>query len=484
MQTREEVHNMGQNNKLGFWILTALVVGNMVGSGIFMLPRSLSEAASPAGVMGAWLLTGVGVLMLALVFGNLSIRKPNLSGGPQIYAKELFKKDSKASILSGFMASWGYWIGTFAGNVAIITTFAGYLSTFFPILTSQAELFTIGDFTLKVGNALTFLVCTILLWGTHFIILRGLDQAGKLNFLATATKVIGFFLFIVVAVFAFNKSNILPFVAPRLDEAGQSISLFGQINNAAVATLWAFCGVESAMIFASRAKKNIDVKRATIVGVLITLAIYVGISTLVMGLLTQETLIQSEKPLIDAIETVLGPIGGKILAGVGLISLLGSTIGWVLLSGEIPYQAAKQGLFLKPFLKENKKGIPVFALVMSNGLAQLFIFSTISSSISAAFDFVIYIATLSYLIPYFISSVYQLKLVVTGDTYSTMMKDRWMDGIIAALATTYSIWVIISGTSDLKTFIFGMVLLSSGIVFYKQVLAGQNVKTVTSKKIA
>jgi arginine:ornithine antiporter / lysine permease len=484
MQTREEVHNMGQNNKLGFWILTALVVGNMVGSGIFMLPRSLSEAASPAGVMGAWLLTGVGVLMLALVFGNLSIRKPNLSGGPQIYAKELFKKDSKASILSGFMASWGYWIGTFAGNVAIITTFAGYLSTFFPILTSQAELFTIGDFTLKVGNALTFLVCTILLWGTHFIILRGLDQAGKLNFLATATKVIGFFLFIVVAVFAFNKSNILPFVAPRLDEAGQSISLFGQINNAAVATLWAFCGVESAMIFASRAKKKIDVKRATIVGVLITLAIYVGISTLVMGLLTQETLIQSEKPLIDAIETVLGPIGGKILAGVGLISLLGSTIGWVLLSGEIPYQAAKQGLFLKSFLKENKKGIPVFALVMSNGLAQLFIFSTISSSISAAFDFVIYIATLSYLIPYFISSVYQLKLVVTGDTYSTMMKDRWMDGIIAALATTYSIWVIISGTSDLKTFIFGMVLLSSGIVFYKQVLAGQNVKTVTSKKIA
>jgi arginine:ornithine antiporter / lysine permease len=484
MQTREEVHNMGQNNKLGFWILTALVVGNMVGSGIFMLPRSLSEAASPAGVMGAWLLTGVGVLMLALVFGNLSIRKPNLSGGPQIYAKELFKKDSKASILSGFMASWGYWIGTFAGNVAIITTFAGYLSTFFPILTSQAELFTIGDFTLKVGNALTFLVCTILLWGTHFIILRGLDQAGKLNFLATATKVIGFFLFIVVAVFAFNKSNILPFVAPRLDEAGQSISLFGQINNAAVATLWAFCGVESAMIFASRAKKKIDVKRATIVGVLITLAIYIGISTLVMGLLTQETLIQSEKPLIDAIETVLGPIGGKILAGVGLISLLGSTIGWVLLSGEIPYQAAKQGLFLKSFLKENKKGIPVFALVMSNGLAQLFIFSTISSSISAAFDFVIYIATLSYLIPYFISSVYQLKLVVTGDTYSTMMKDRWMDGIIAALATTYSIWVIISGTSDLKTFIFGMVLLGSGIVFYKQVLAGQNVKTVTSKKIA
>jgi arginine:ornithine antiporter / lysine permease len=477
---------MGQNNKLGFWILTALVVGNMVGSGIFMLPRSLSEAASPAGVMGAWLLTGIGVLMLALVFGNLAIRKPNLSGGPQIYAKELFKKDSKASILSGFMASWGYWIGTFAGNVAIITTFAGYLSTFFPILTSQAELLKIGQFSLKVGNVLTFIVCTMLLWGTHFIILRGLSQAGKLNFLATATKVIGFFLFIVVGVFAFNKANILPFVAPRVDEAGQAFSLFGQINNAALATLWAFCGVESAMIFASRAKKKTDVKRATIVGVLITLAIYIGISTLTMGMLTQDAIISSDKPLIDAIQSVLGPIGGKILAAVGLVSLLGSTIGWVLLAGEIPYQAAKQGLFLKSFEKVDKQGTPIFALVISNVLAQVFIFSTISSSISAAFDFVIYIATLSYLVPYFISSVYQLKLVITGDTYSSMLKDRWVDGMIAMLATAYSSWVIIAGTSDLKTFIFGVALLASGIIFYKQVLSQPQAKakkTTVNRKI-
>lgn len=473
---------MGQHNKLGFWILTALVVGNMVGSGIFMLPRSLSEAASPAGVMGAWLLTGFGVLMIALVFGNLAIRKPDLTGGPQIYAKELFKKDSKASILSGFMASWGYWIGNFAGNVAIITTFAGYLSTFFPILTSQAELFQLGSFTLKVGNALTFIVCTILLWGTHFIILRGIDNAGKLNFLATATKVIGFFLFIIVGLFAFNSANLVPFVAPRVDEAGHSFGLFGQINNAAVATLWAFIGVESAVVFASRAKKQTDVKRATILGLLISLALYIGISTLVMGMLTQETLVQSDKPLIDAIVTVIGSIGGKILAAIGLISLIGSTIGWVMLSAEVPYQAAKQGLFLKSFLRENEQGIPVFSLILSNVLAQLFIFSTISNSISAAFDFVIYIATLAYLVPYFISSVFQIKLVITGDTYSNMMKERWMDGIVAALATAYSIWVIIAGTADIKTFTFGVLLLGSGIVFYRQVLAQP--QKATPKKTA
>ncbi|MEH6989248.1 amino acid permease [Cytobacillus firmus] len=454
--------------KLGIWVLTALVVGNMVGSGIFMLPRTLAEAASPAGVIAAWSVTGLGVLMIALVFGNLAIRKPELQGGPQIYAKELFKDGSKASVLSGFMSSWGYWIGNVAGNIAIVTTFAGYLSTFFPILTNQSTLFTIGSFSLKTGNFLTFLVCTILLWGTHFIILNGLEGAGKLNFIATATKVIGFLLFIIVGLFAFQKANLVPFVAPRYDEAGQTIGLMSQINNAAVTTLWAFLGIESAIVFASRARRSLDVKRATILGLFIALAIYISISTLVMGLLDSDTLIASDKPLIDAIQTILGAAGGKLLAGLGLISLFGSTIGWVLLSAELPYQAAKQKLFLPIFLKENKKGLPVFSLVISNGIGQIFIFSTISNTISSAFDFVIYIATLSYLVPYFIASIFQLKLVVTGETYGNK-KNKKTDGIIAILATLYSVWVIYAGTADIKTFALGMLLLATGIIFYRRV---------------
>ncbi|PLT30446.1 amino acid permease [Peribacillus deserti] len=458
---------MGVNNKLGLWILTALVVGNMVGSGIFMLPRSLAESASPAGVMSAWAVTGFGVLMIALVFGNLAIRKPELTGGPQIYAKELFKSGSKSSQLSGFMASWGYWIGNFAGNVAVITTFGSYLSTFFPILSSEAVLFTAGSFSLKVGNALTFAVCSILLWGTHFIILKGFESAGKINFAATATKVLGFFLFILIGLFAFEKGNVMPFVAPKLDEAGHSVGLFGQVNHAAVSTLWAFIGVESAVVFASRAKKKMDVKRATILGLLIALAIYIGISTLVMGMLSPDALVKSDKPLIDAMAAVLGPIGGKLIAGLGLISLMGSTIGWVMLSAEVPYQAAKQGLFIPAFLKLNKNGLPAFSLIITNVLAQVFLFSTISNSISAAFDFIIYIATLSYLVPYFISSVFQLKLTFTGETYNGE-KSRMTDGIIAALATLYSAWVIIAGTADIKTFTFGMILLASGLLFYKQ----------------
>ncbi|EKN67225.1 amino acid permease [Schinkia azotoformans] len=475
---------MDRSKGLGLWILTALVVGNMVGSGIFMLPRTLSEVASPAGVLLAWVLTGTGVLTTALVFGNLVVRKPALSGGPQIYAKEIFKPGTHASIFSGFISTWGYWIGNLAGNVAIVTTFAGYLSTFFPVLTNQHELITIGEFTLKVGNALTFLVCTLLLWGTHFLVLRGISGAGKINFAATATKVLGFALFIVVGLFAFQKSNILPFATPRLDEAGQSVGLLSQVNRASVSTLWAFIGVESAMVFASRAKKTMDVKRATILGLLLALTIYIGISLLVMGILDQQALINSEKPLIDAMGVILGPLGAKLLAGLGLVSLLGSTIGWVMLCAEVPYQAAKQGLFLPSFLKVNKEGIPTFALVVTNSLAQLFIFSTIFNSISAAFDFIIYIATLSYLIPYFISSIFQLKLVVTGETYNLETKARWGDGIIAALSTMYSVWVIIAGTADIKTFMLGMGLLFSGVFFYWNVVKAVKPEAALKKGLA
>lgn len=258
-------------------------------------------------------------------------------------------------------------------------------------------------------------------------------------------------------------------LATRKDEAGHVLGLMSQVNGAAVSTLWAFIGVESAVVFASRARKQIDVKRATILGLMIALVIYVGISTLVMGMLNQDTLIHSDKPLIDAIQTVLGPIGGKLLAGIGLISLFGSTIGWVMLSAEVPFQAAKQGLFLPAFLKENEKGLPKFSLIVTNVLGQLFIFSTVSNSISQAFDFVITIATLSYLVPYFISSVYQVKLVITGETYKGD-RNRIVDGIIGVLSTIYSVWVIVAGTADIKTFTFGMVLLASGILFYGPML--------------
>lgn len=449
----------------GFWLLTAFVVGNMVGSGIFMLPSSLAKTASPLGVTLAWILTGVGVLFIALVFGNLSVRRPELTAGPQSYARALFSSP-RAGNMAGYGMVWGYWVANWAGNVAIITTFAGYLSTFFPIMKDVRILFTIGSFQLELGKLATFAVCTALLWGLNAILLRGLSGAGKLNFFATLTKVLGFLFFIIAALYAFNSANLGNLYVPVTDEDGVVHGLGSQINLAALSTLWAFVGIESAVVFSGRARSRRDVKRATIAGLFIAVVIYLGITLLTMGVLPQDVLKASDKPLVDALSAVIGPSGATLMALLAVASLLGTSVGWILLSAEIPFQGAQSGIFPRFFAKVNKNGSPSTSLNLTNTMSQLFIFSTISGTIAEAFNFVITVATLAFLIPYLVSAIFQLKLVVTGQTYKNESGARVKDGIIAAIAVIYSLWVIKSGTSDLKTFGLGIGLFLIGFVFY------------------
>ncbi|EAO56233.1 Arginine/ornithine antiporter [Bacillus thuringiensis serovar israelensis ATCC 35646] len=154
------------------------------------------------------------------------------------------------------------------------------------------------------------------------------------------------------------------------------------------------------------------------------------------------------------------------MALLALISLFGSTVGWIVVSSEVPYQAAKNGLFPKFFGKTNKKGSPSKSLLITNVMTQIFLFSTISGTVSEAYSFAIVVATLAYLIPYLVSTLYQFKLVITGETYDIMPGSRIKDGIITTLAFVYSIWVIKTGTADLKTFFLGIGLFVLGLILY------------------
>ncbi|MBO1510748.1 amino acid permease [Metabacillus bambusae] len=454
-----------KDKKWGLLILTSLVVGNMVGSGIFMLPSTLAQTASPLGVTFAWIITGIGVLMIALVFGKLSIRRPDLTAGPQSYARELFDSRSKGKV-AGFGMVWGYWIANWISNVAIITSFGGYLSTFFPIMSNPSVLFTVGNQEVELGRLVTFIICTILLWGTHFILVTNLNVAGKLNAVATVTKITGFALFIVAALFTFQYSNLGDIYTPIVDSEGQEHGLSSQINLAMISTLWAFVGIESAVILSGRAKSQRDVSRATIIGLFIALAIYMGITLLIMGVLPQEVLRDSDKPFVDALSVMIGDTGATVMGLLAVVALFGSTLGWILLSAEVPYQAAKKGVFPAYFAKVNKKGNPVRSLTVTNVMSQLFIFSVISGTISEAYTFLTTSATLAYLIPYLVSAVFFLKLILKGETYGMKNGTRITDGIIASLALIYSIWVIKSGISDLKTFTLGIGLFIVGIFIY------------------
>ncbi|GGE73139.1 amino acid permease [Priestia taiwanensis] len=454
-----------QNKKWGVGILTAMVVGNMVGAGIFMLPSTLAKTASPLATILTWLLTGFGVLTLAFVFGNLAIRRPDLTTGPQSHAYALFSNKKKGRI-AGFSMVWGYWVANWASNVAIITSFAGYLTTFFPVMTSPDVLFTIGSFEVEVGKGITFLICSSLLWATHFLLVRGVHGAGKITFIATATKIIGFALFIVVALFAFQTSTLGEWYTPVVNPNGEALNLLGQVNQAAILTLWAFIGIESAVLFSNRAKSQQAVKQATIFGLLITLVIYLAITLLTMGVVPADVLKTSDKPFVDALNIILGTGGGQVMALLGLTCLFGSILGWVLLASEVPYQAAKLGFFPKFFAHENEKGSPTRSLLITNFMSQLFIFSTLSGSITEAYDFVIVVSTLAYLIPYLVSPIFQLKLVFTGETYDTIRGSRTGDAILAVLAITYSVYAIISGSGDIKTFALGIGLFFVGFILY------------------
>jgi arginine:ornithine antiporter/lysine permease len=329
---------------------------------------------------------------------------------------------------------------------------------------SKDILFSVGNFQLEAGKFITFLVCSIVLWGIQAILQRDINSAGNINFITTAAKIIGFGLFIVVALSLFSASNLVS--TEFVNSKGINVGLGSQVNGAAIATLWAFIGIESAVLLSNRAKSQKVVKKATLLGLLISMVIYVGITLLAMGILSTAQLQQSQKPLVDTLEMVIGHKGAYVMAILALISLLGSTVGWIVVSAEVPYQAAKSGLFPQWFAKTNQNNSPARSLTLTNGLTQLFLFATISGTVSQAYNFAIVVATLAYLVPYFVTTVYQLKLIVTGETYDIIKGSRVKDGIIASLALIYSLWVIKTGTADLKTFFLGIGLFVIGLLLY------------------
>ncbi|AFM40558.1 amino acid transporter [Desulfosporosinus acidiphilus SJ4] len=452
------------SKKLGFWLLTALVTGNMVGSAIFMLPQSLSNIGSPAGVLLAWLFTGLGVLMLAHVYGQLSDFKPELIGGPPSYTRELFGQNKLGQIM-GFEISWGYWTSNSPGNAAILITLVGYLTYFLPVLQSKTVLFTLGLFNIQVGNFLSFIIASLVLWFVHYLMFKGTYAASKINFFATITKILGFIFFIIIALSIFDITYLHPFIAEKTLKSGETLGLFQQMNQGAILTLWAFIGVESAVWLSGRAKRQQDVKWATLTGLLIALAIYLLITFLAMGALPAKELMVADKPLVDVLTKIIGPKGSFIMATLGVLSMLGATVGWILLSVEVPYQSARLNLFPHWFVKENKNGAPYRAAWITNGLTQLFLLSMISDTIANAFNEMIVIATLANLVPYLFSGIYSLKVVLKGENYGKIkIGKRFLDGTMALGASLYSLWVLKTGLSDLKTLALGMLLIVSGLV--------------------
>lgn len=424
-----------KQQKLGLWMLTALVTGNMIGSGVFLLPASLAAYGSISLV--SWMVTAVGALLIALVFAKLANVMP-LTGGPYAYCREAFGD------FVGFQMAYNYWIALWVGNAAIVVALTGYLSFFFPILARN--------------SILACMVSIGLIWLTTLINSLGVRHAGSFQLLTTILKLIPLLLIALVGIFTIH-----PHFLTAFNLSGQSN--FSAFNGAATLTLWTFIGLESASVPAGHVENPTQtIPRATILGVVIAAVVYILSSIAVMGVMPLTKLAHSNAPYADAARIMFGPIGSTLVAIGAVISCLGALNGWILLQGQIPFAAAQDKLFPAIFLKKTENGTPIVGLVISSILITCLLLLTLKHSLVKQFTIIILLATLASLIPYFLTTMSELMIFLKYPGLFKKSGSLIGSIIIAVLAGIYSFWVIIG--SGKETIFYGTLLLLSSAPIY------------------
>jgi len=427
---------------LGLGLLIALVVGSIIGSGIFGLPQNMAAGAGAGAIMIGWVITGVGMLMLARVYQMLSIRKPELDNGVYAYARAL------SGEYVGFNSAWGYWVSAWIGNVGYLVAAFGALGYFFP--------------TFGAGNTPTAVLgASIVVWVVHAMVLRGIQGAAVLNAVVTLAKVVPLLLFIVLAAMAFQLKTF------QLDFWGGAKlgTLLTQVKSTMLVTVWVFIGIEGASVYSARARNRKDVGRATVIGFLICLLLLTAVSLLSLGIFTQPELAGLKNPsMAGVLEQAVGT-WGAVLVYVGLIvSVGGGFLAWMLLAAESLFTPAGGGVMPAWLGKENSQGVPANALWLTNGMVQVFLLVTLFSQ--ASYLALISLSTAMILVPYLFSAAYGLKLAWCGEKPHSASTIRFglSDIAIALLATLYCLWLLYA--AGLKYLLLSALLYAPGALVY------------------
>ncbi len=429
--------------------MSALVVGSMVGAGVFSLPATFGRATGALGAVIAWCIAGGGMLMLAFVFQELAARKPDLNSGVFSYAQAGFGN------YMGFASALGFWAGSCVGNVSYFVLIKSTLGAFFPVF---------GD-----GNTIPAVaVASVILWSFHFMILKGVKQAAAINTIATVAKIVPIFMFLVFVVWAFNSdtfsANVLGYNvmsnmsadlqhlteygftghAAEILEQVPAESLFTQVRSTMLVTVFVFLGIEGASVYSRMAKRREDVGTATVLGFIGVLCLFVMITLLSYGIMPRAELAGLRQPSMAAVlQSIVGD-WGLVFISVGLIvSVLGAFLSWTLLATEVLFTAAKNKSFPAFLTRENAAKAPVAALWLTNGLVQAFLILTLFTTY--AFTLALELTSALSLIPYLLVAAYALKLAWTGETYEQDAKTQRKDMIIAGIATFYACLMLYSG---------------------------------------
>lgn len=419
------------NKKLNIWSSTALVVGNMIGSGIFLLPASLALYGGISLV--GWLFSSLGAILLALIFGNLSRLVPNSNGGPYAYTKVSLGE------FPAYLVAWGYWVSIWCTNAAITVALVGYLGVFFPIVLESAFA--------SILTGLSFI------WLLSWINTKPIQTVGFIQLLTTVLKIIPIFLVGLLGIFYIKIDHFTPF-----NLSGETN--FSAITTTTTLTLFAYLGMESATIPNSQTKNaTTTIRKATIIGTLIAIFVYILSSAAIMGIIPSEILAQSTAPFADAAGLFWGDWAKYIVAGGAVIATLGALNGWILIQGQIPMAAARDQLFPSIFGKTNKNGSPAIGIFLSSILVSLLMMAKYSESLIEAFTFMMTLSTLSVITPYLFCTASYALLSLAQKNGSPLFKI-----LLSSLAFTFSMWIILGCGQEVV--FWGFILLMAGIPFY------------------
>ncbi len=398
-------------------VLAAMVVGSMVGAGVFNLPGRFATATGVVGALVAWGIAGTGMLMLALVFQSLAIRKPDLDAGVFAYAKAGFGE------YLGFFSAFGYWASACVGNAFYWILIGSTLGAVFPAFGTGETL------------AATIL-SSVAVWVYFLLVRRGVKEAAVINRIVTIAKMVPILLFIVLALFALKPQVLVDNLS-----AHDYGSLFDQVTATMLVTVFTFLGIEGASTYSRHAEKREDVGRATVLGFLGVLAIFASVTIVSYGVLPYQQIAALRQPsMAGVLEAAVGT-WGSILVSIGLIvSVMGAYLAWTLMSSEVLFMAAQTGDMPKFLGRTNTAGVPSAALVLTTACIQLILIAVVF--VNDALNFALDLTAALSLIPYLFVAAYALKLAWTRETYEARDAGRQKDMLIAALATVYTIFLV------------------------------------------
>ncbi|HET7675696.1 MAG TPA: amino acid permease [Gammaproteobacteria bacterium] len=417
---------MSENRSLGLATTTSIVLGNMVGSGIFLLPASL--AIYGAYSLWGWGFSTVGALVLAWVFSSLSRRLPR-AGGPYAYPRAAFGD------FAGFLVAWIYWLSILGTNAAIAVAFASYLAVFIPVL---AQVPLLGGLA---AIAAVWVLTAINIWGVR--------AAGNMQFVTVILKLAPLLALAIFGAFYFDPNLI---TTAHVSEPATSA-----INTAAAFTMWAFLGLECATIPAGHVKDpEKTIPRATFLGTAIAAAFYIATTTVVMGIIPAGSLAHSHAPFSDAANVIWGSWGSWLIAAAAMISCFGALNGWLLMQGQFPQAVAHDGLFPKLFATNSRRGTPALGMVFSSILATILILMNYSHGLVAMFNVIILLTTFFVLVPYMLCAM--AEIVLGRGT-------RRIKGVVASCVAFAFAWWAAMGTGK-DSLYWGTLLMLVGVPIY------------------